>query len=98
MCIDKVPNSINEFVFLQALLSYIFKKIMEQAILDSMLEEKGFIDKPIRTDIILADEINKLRREKNAVILSHFYVDGALQDIADYVGDSLRVTTGSSKN
>src|SRR5690554_2849816 len=70
---------------------------MEQAILDSMLEEKGFIDKPIRTDIILADEINKLRREKNAVILSHFYVDGALQDIADYVGDSLGLAQAAAK-
>jgi quinolinate synthase len=34
-------------------------------------------------------EINRMRREKNAVILAHFYQTGDLQDIADYVGDSL---------
>lgn len=62
---------------------------MEQMQTDKILQEKGFIDEPVSPEINLADEINKLRKEKNAVILSHFYVDGALQDIADYVGDSL---------
>lgn len=37
----------------------------------------------------LKEEILKLKKEKNAIILAHYYVDGALQDIADYVGDSL---------
>lgn len=37
----------------------------------------------------LREEILRLKKEKNAVILAHYYVDGALQDIADYVGDSL---------
>lgn len=37
----------------------------------------------------LREEIIRLKKEKNAVILAHYYVDGALQDIADYVGDSL---------
>ena len=34
------------------------------------------------------DEIEKLRKEKNAVILAHYYVPGEVQEIADYVGDS----------
>ena len=54
-----------------------------------ILEEKGFIDEPFNPTIRLVDEINRLRIEKNAVILSHYYVAGELQDIADYVGDSL---------
>ena len=37
----------------------------------------------------LKAEILKLKKEKNAVVLAHYYVDGALQDIADHVGDSL---------
>lgn len=37
----------------------------------------------------LRDEILRLKAEKNAVILAHYYVDGQVQDIADYVGDSL---------
>lgn len=37
----------------------------------------------------LVDEILRLKQQKNAVILAHYYVDGAIQDIADYVGDSL---------
>lgn len=37
----------------------------------------------------LEAEINRLRREKNAVILAHYYQDGEIQDLADFVGDSL---------
>lgn len=36
----------------------------------------------------IVDEIKQLKKEKNAVILAHYYTDGAIQDIADYVGDS----------
>ncbi len=62
---------------------------MGQLQIHQMLEEKGFIDEPIDPKMNLVEEINRLKKEKNAIILSHFYVEGELQDIADYVGDSL---------
>jgi quinolinate synthase len=62
---------------------------MKQLQIDKMLEEKGYIEEAINPNIKLVDEINRLKKEKNAVILSHYYTDGPLQDIADYVGDSL---------
>jgi len=62
---------------------------MEQVQIDKMLEEDGYINEPLDPTLKLVEEINRLKKEKNAVILSHFYVEGDLQDIADYVGDSL---------
>ncbi len=70
---------------------------MEQLQIDRMLEKNGFIDEPVEQNIKLVDEINRLRNEKNAVILAHFYVDGELQDIADYVGDSLGLAQAAAK-
>ncbi|MDO5074600.1 MAG: quinolinate synthase NadA [Bacteroidales bacterium] len=51
--------------------------------------EKGYVDEPIPAGLDLPQEIRRLAKEKNAIILAHYYVDGALQDIADFVGDSL---------
>jgi quinolinate synthase len=70
---------------------------MEQVQIDRMLEEKGYIDEPVNPNVKLVEEINRLRKEKNAVILSHFYVEGELQDIADYVGDSLGLAQEAAK-
>lgn len=70
---------------------------VEQLQINRMLEEKGFIDEPVNPELKLVEEINRLKKEKNAVILSHFYVDGALQDIADFVGDSLGLAQAAAK-
>ena len=53
------------------------------------ISEKGFIDLDVDKSIQIVDEIQRIRKEKNAVILAHFYQEGEVQDIADYVGDSL---------
>jgi quinolinate synthase len=62
---------------------------MEKENIDEVLQSKGFINEDIDPGIDLVKEINRLRDEKKAVILSHYYVEGDLQDIADHVGDSL---------
>lgn len=58
-----------------------------------MIQDKwkslGYIDEPVPEGIDLKAEIRRLAAEKNAVILAHYYTEGDLQDIADFVGDSL---------
>jgi quinolinate synthase len=70
---------------------------MEEKIILKMLDEKGFIDEPVSPELKLVDEINRLKKDKNAIILSHYYVESELQDIADFVGDSLGLAQEAAK-
>ncbi len=52
-------------------------------------KEKGYIDEPAPEGIDLKNEIRRMCKEKDAIILAHYYTVGEIQDIADFVGDSL---------
>lgn len=60
--------------------------------------KKGYANEPIDKKIDLKVAIDKLRKEKNALILAHYYQVGEIQDIADFVGDSLALAQWASKS
>ncbi|MCK4630591.1 MAG: quinolinate synthase NadA, partial [Bacteroidales bacterium] len=61
------------------------------------IKEKGFVDIKIDNALNINDEIDKLRKSKNAVILAHYYQNSEVQDIADFVGDSLALSQKATK-
>ncbi|HPY81811.1 MAG TPA: quinolinate synthase NadA, partial [Bacteroidales bacterium] len=62
------------------------------------IEKLGFISEPISKDIDIKKEIVRLKKEKNAIILAHFYQADEIQEIADFVGDSLALAQKAQNN
>lgn len=60
-------------------------------------KQKGYVDEPVPQGVDLKAEIRRMCKEKNAIILAHYYTEGVLQDIADFVGDSLGLAQQAAK-
>src|ERR1700675_4982906 len=61
------------------------------------LDKRGFLDIAISPELDLFLEIEKLKKEKNAIILAHYYQGSDIQDVADYLGDSLGLAQQAEK-
>jgi quinolinate synthase len=51
----------------------------------------------VKSRLDLADEIRRLKKERNAVLLAHYYQDDEIQDLADFLGDSLQLAQEAKK-
>lgn len=61
------------------------------------VEQVGFLDVDIDPGIDLFEEIKRLKKDKNAILLAHYYQEDDIQDVADYIGDSLGLAQQAEK-
>ena len=64
---------------------------------DNKWKEAGYVTEPVAAGTDMKAEIRRMCKEKNAVIMAHYYTEGAIQDIADFVGDSLALAQQAAK-
>lgn len=63
----------------------------------SAVKTKGYLDVPVDPSLDLFAELKRLKKEKNAILLAHYYQDSDIQDVADYIGDSLGLAQQAEK-
>jgi quinolinate synthase len=61
------------------------------------IPKRGFLDVDLDPTLDLFQEIEKIKKEKNAIILAHYYQESDIQDVADYIGDSLGLAQQAEK-
>ena len=66
-------------------------------IVDNKWKELGYVNEPIPEGTDIKAEIRRMCKEKNAVIMAHYYTEGEIQDIADFIGDSLALAQKAAK-